>query len=352
MDGIELEAVFPSNSEDGKMAILDMKVWMDSGHNIVYQHYEKAVASKVLLNAQSAQSAACKRSVHAMEMVRRMLNTSTRLDWVQHVAPVLTDYMMRMKQAGYGEAYRKQTLLKALAIFDKMKAGDENGDRPLHRPRDWNREKGKEEKKKKKRSWSATGGYVAPIFIPATPRGELARQLKDIAEKETEAGLKFKVVEYGGRTVNSEVQKSNPTATPGCDHNDCLACQEGRGKGGPCLKSNIQYELSCNLCSGTDQCLYIGESARNLYTRGREHVEKYQSKKRNSESFIKNHQIEKHHDMPADFSAKVTGNFRDCLTRQISEGVHIRRSEKKVLNTKSEWHQPPLWKVQSEVMRD
>ena len=104
-------------------------------------------------------------------------------------------------------------------------------------------EQGKEEKKKKKRSWSAKGGYIAPIFIPATPRGELARQLRDIAEKEAEAGLKFKVVEYGGRTVNGEVQKSNPTATPGCDRNDCLACQQGEGWPVPQVKHTVRTKL-------------------------------------------------------------------------------------------------------------
>ena len=266
--------------------------------------------------------------------------------------PVLTNYMTRMKQAGYGEKYRKSTLLKALGMFDKMKEENDKGIRPLHRPTEWQEEERREAKKKKKHSWSNKGGYIAPIFVPATPGGELAKQLKNIAESEAEAGLKFKVVEYGGPTVKSKVQKSNPTSTAGCDNQDCLACKEGRGKGGPCLKSNVQYELSCTQCPGSDQCVYIGESSRNLYTRGKEHIDKYQSKKRCPESFMKKHQEEVHNDLPADFTAKVTGTFRDSLTRQISEGVHIRRSVAKVLNSKSEWHQPPLWRVQNEIIRD
>ena len=192
--------------------------------------------------------------------------------------------------------------------------------------------------------------------MPATPNGELAKSLKVIAENEAEEGIKFRIVEYGGRTVNSQVQKSNPTATPGCDSSDCLACKDGRGKGGPCLKSNVEYELRCNQCPSTDQpadqCVYIGESSRNLYSRGKEHIEKYRSKKRSTDSFINKHQVEKHHGMQADFTAKVTGQFRDCLTRQISEGVSIRRSSRTILNSKSEWHQPSLWRVQNEIVRD
>ena len=79
---------------------------------------------------------------------------------------------------------------------------------------------------------------------------------------------------------------------------------------------------------------------------------KYESRKLNMDSFIKKHQVEKHNDRPAEFKAKVMGVFRDCLSRQISEGVEIRRSNRNVLNSKSEWHQPALWRVQSEVVRE
>ena len=118
------------------------------------------------------------------------------------------------------------------------------------------------------------------------------------------------------------------------------------------MKSNVQYELECGQCPDDDRCTYIGESSRNLYTRAREHIEKYKSRKRNVDSFIKKHQDEKHNGDPADFKARATGMFRDCLSRQVSEGVHIRRSDGTVLNSKSEWHQPPLWRVQNEVIRD
>ena len=116
------------------------------------------------------------------------------------------------------------------------------------------------------------------------------------------------------------------------------------------MKTNIQYQLECKMCPDEDKCVYIGESSRNLYTRAKEHMDKYRSRKRRRDSFIKKHQEEKHQDRPANFAAKTTGVFRDCLSRQISEAVHILRSEKPVLNTKSEWHQQPLWSVRSEVV--
>ena len=55
-------------------------------------------------------------------------------------------------------------------------------------------------------------------------------------------------------------------------------------------------------------------------------------------------------DEPA-YKAKVTARTRDCLNRQVREAVLIRRSQGPVLNGKSEWHQPALYRVQHEVER-
>ena len=128
-----------------------------------------------------------------------------------------------------------------------------------------------------------------------------------------------------------------------------MACKESRGQGGDCRKSNVQYCMCCKLCPAEDPTVYIGETARNIYTRGKEHFNNYKSKK--SDSFILKHQIEKHDGQDADFSASVTNKFRDCLSRQVSEAVTIRRSGDRVLNSKSEWHQPALFRVQSEIIR-
>ena len=109
--------------------------------------------------------------------------------------------------------------------------------------------------------------------------------------------------------------------------------------------------MGCQLCDEEDRAIYIGETSRNLYTRSREHLQKYRSKKGGQDSFIKKHQDEKHNGREAEFNARVTGIFADSLSRQVSEGVNIRRGGQSVLNSKSEWHQPALWRVQSELMR-
>ena len=200
------------------------------------------------------------------------------------------------------------------------------------------------------------GGYTAPIIIPATPNSELLLQLRKVAEQEAIPGLKFKVLEKGGVTIKHKVQMSNPTATPGCPDTDCVACRTERGRGGNCRKGNIQYQMECQICkeetdgrTDADRTIYIGETSRNIFTRGKEHTYKYETE--DTESFMAKHQEEIHNCQPADFDAKVTGMYKDCLSRQVAEGVAIRRCQTNVLNSKSEWHQPALWRVRSELER-
>ena len=187
-------------------------------------------------------------------------------------------------------------------------------------------------------------------MVPSTPRGELADMLRKVAQAEADKDMKFNIIEAGGRTVQRELQRSNPTATAGCADDSCIACRGGeRGRGGNCRRNNITYEIECQLCQGDARSVYVGESSRNLYTRGSEHASKYESGK--EDSFLTKHQMDKHHGLPAEYSAKVTGIYKDCLTRQITEGVDIRRCPAILMNTKAEWHQPPIWKVQSELLR-
>ena len=201
--------------------------------------------------------------------------------------------------------------------------------------------------------WSEKGGYIAPIFVPATPGGELCKIMREVAENEAVGGLKFKIVEDGGTSVKRKTQRSNPTATAGCSGSDCHACKDGRGKGGNCRRSNVQYEMHCQDCPETNPTVYLGETARNLYTRAGEHMDTYRRRTNggNKESFVFQHQVERHGGAAPNFISKVTKSFSDCLTRQISEAVYIRRSEIEVLNSKSEWHQPALFKVQHEITR-
>ena len=353
MPCVVMESDWPSKNEDKKMPILDMKVWTNEEGILMYQHYEKKVSSKTVLHARSAHSAACKRSVHTQEVLRRLLNSSKRLNWKEETAPVVTEYMKRMKAAGYGERYRREVLKHALDIFDQKWKDDSSGKRPIFRPKNWKKEERREEKRKKKHNWATKDGHIAPILVPTTPGGTLMKMMRKVAEEEGRNGLRFKVLEVGGRTLKSELQRSNPTATPGCRKEDCVGCNVERGKGGKCHKNNVNYEMECQLCPEGSRPVYIGETSRNLYTRCKEHVGNEASETEGDESsFIKSHMEAHHRGIESKFSARVTHSNKDSFTRQIREGVLIRRSGKTLLNSRSEWFQPPIYRVHHEMVRE
>ena len=258
--------------------------------------------------------------------------------------------MARMMLAGYDQIYRKRTLEQALRIYERIVKEEKEGVRPMHRPKDWKKEERRRAKSKKEKNWATKDGCVAPIIIPSTPNSELLMMLREVAQAEALPGLKFKIVEKGGRKVRRTVQNSNPTASSSCQAGDCLVCKGGSGAGLSCRKSNVVYEIGCQQCPEDSQAVYVGETARNVYTRGREHTKNYDQKK--AESFMLRHQTDRHALAEADFKARVVGSYRDCLSRQIAEGVQIRRCEKETLNSKAEWHQPSLWKVRSELSNE
>ena len=347
MPCIQMEADWPSKNEDGKLPILDLKVWTSNSGNILYTHYEKPMASKSILHTKSAHTESCKRSVHTQEVLRRIMNCSKQLDWGGEVAPVVTEYMYRMKRAGYKENYRNSILKSALRIYHQKQKDEEEGVRPMFRPKDWKRKERDKAKRNKRTEWATKRGHTAPIFVPATPGGKLAKMMRQVADKEADEGVHFNIVEMSGRRLKAELQRSNPTATPGCGKEDCIACKEGAGKGGNCRRGNINYEIECKLCPKSEPSAYIGETSRNLYTRTLEHMGN-----KDGEGFINKHMEECHPGQEKSFVARVTRSNRDCLTRQIMEGVSIRRSKKNLLNTKTEWFQPPLFRIQSEVLRE
>ena len=341
-ESITMEVDTCMNHSDKKLPVLDMKCWLDNDGYAVYEHYEKDVATKLVISARSAHSNGCKRSVHVSELVRRMCKTSRRLDWDSYVAPVLTEYMKRMAAAGYHEDYRKHVLLNAFAVYDSKVKRHVDGECPLNRPTGYRKIQRRKEKTKKKQNWGTKGGFIAPIIIPATQNGELAKMLRTVAESEKESGIKFKIVEKGGMTVEKLFQNSNPTASGSCHKPDCIMnSQEGNKK---CHKSNVMYEWVCNKCPSS----YIGETSRNFYTRSLEHMKKANDMK--DDSFIHSHQVQAHNGAQPDYSVKVLKTFQDAFSRQVYEGVYIRRNQNNPLNTKLDYYQTSTYNMRREIL--
>ena len=164
-----------------------------------------------------------------------------------------------------------------------------------------------------------------------------------MADEESDGKIRLKVVERGGKSVENHLVNVNPTGSDECGDEKCPFCAQPGGAGGGkiCHKNKILYEAKCLKCPDSK---YVGESDRNLFTRGKEHL-------KNKSGFIVKHQEEKHNSEPAEFEWRVLRTFRDPLSRQTAEAVSIRRHQGELLNSKAEFHQPPLVQVRSEVVR-
>jgi hypothetical protein len=59
------------------------------------------------------------------------------------------------------------------------------------------------------------------------------------------------------------------------------------------------------------------------------------------------HCVVQHSGQIAEFEVSVVGSFTGAMRRQVNEGVRIVRSESAItLNSKSEWRQAPIVRVQ------
>ena len=81
---VEMEIDCPSRHRGEKLPILDLRVWIEKtgqdqqrirpGSVILHEFYSKEVASKSVVNARSAVSWSCKRTVLTQEVLRILLN--------------------------------------------------------------------------------------------------------------------------------------------------------------------------------------------------------------------------------------------------------------------------------------
>ena len=120
-----------------------------------------------------------------------------------------------------------------------------------------------------------------------------------------------------------------------------MVCKNGGKKGGRCRRECVEYEIKCEMCGD----VYEGESSRNAYTRGNEHLTAYEKKEK--ESVLWRHTSTQHqeNDTP-NFTMKVTRTHNSALSRQVSEAVTISNTPgNKLINNKQEFGHNLLWRV-------
>ena len=89
-------------------------------------------------------------------------------------------------------------------------------------------------------SWYLREGYESVIFVLLTPDSILQQRYQFEAARQ---GLRIRVDEKAGRSVNSMVQRSDPFQQERCGHESCLVCTTG-GKVS-CGKEDVTYSINC-----------------------------------------------------------------------------------------------------------
>ena len=302
------------------MPLLNTEVWVED-NKVRYEHYRKPSSNPLLMLEMSAMPANVKRSVLTQEVVTTMKNISPALPWSVSVKH-LNRFSERMKASGYDERYRFQIIKSGVEGYEKMKQVEESGGRPINTPRSWEEDLRQKKKHIQKKGWFRKGGYDVPLFVPHTPRGELAKKMRS-KEAENNQGrrIRFKIVEKGGVTLEQKLRRSNPWSGEKCQRPNCFPCKSE--KGGNCWRESVTYDIFCKEC-GRKVCAYKGETGRNAFTRGGEHLEKWAARDENN-SVLWIHAVHHHQgrEEEVEFEMRVTGNYNDPLDRQIMESVQI-----------------------------
>ena len=168
------------------------------------------------------------------------------------------------------------------------------------------------------------------LFVAMTKNSELKRRYETEIRQ---SGLRVKVVERAGRTLKSQLQRSNPFGDGNCGREDCFVCTTS--KVGNCNAESITYKIH----GDCRKHIYKGETSGNGYNRGNEHTRALNARDLKNSPLWK-HCVEIHNGEIQRFSMSITGTYRnDAMMRQISEAVQINNvNPDDLMNTRAEWN--------------
>ena len=278
-DEISVTYDIPSNYEDRKIPILDIKAGLnDDNNNIEFIFYKKPIANKYVTHKSSAQSIKQKMNTLTQQCFSRLHNTSEELDDSVKVEE-LDKYMQELKLSGYTESERLKILKGGINTYKNIKRLEINNIRPFYRSNSFQKTERMENKSKKKKHWfkgrNCDLRYKSVMFVEATPEDTLLKMLKTTEEQhKISDNHRIKFVSKSGSKLENILERKNPFES-NCHSNDCKPCANSNLKTNQlskCRTNNVSYESTCKLCEKEGrQRVYIGETARNLYTRSKEH---------------------------------------------------------------------------------
>ena len=225
---IQMTSDCPGKHEDGKMPLLDMKIRMSRGEQtrIQLEFYQKPMAARLLMLAQSAMLCKTKRASLTQEAIRILRSCCPDIPWKRR-AKMLSDFCLRMKMSGYPGRYRETIISSALKAWETMVEEDRTEKKPLYRDQSWRQGERAKEKERKKSGWyKRLGGKSSdfPLFCPASPGGRLAECWRKVAEevRVSSGGLvRATVVEQPGVRLSALLVDNMPGEQDLCNKLEC-----------------------------------------------------------------------------------------------------------------------------------
>ena len=324
---------------NGNVLDLNLRVVNDQ---FEHEFFEKPCTSETVIPYTSAHSRKMKMSVLVEEGVRRLRNHSRGLEW-ERSRQVMEDWSRKLRRSGYPTTMRHEVIKAAVDRYEKMCVEEDEGVRPIHRPRSWKEKERRREKELKRTNWhqSKAKQVSAPLILDPTA-GEMTKDMRAVCNDfEKVTGWRIPVVERAGRAMRS-VAKAEPLKRKGCNRDDCFPCTTG---GGNCERNGSGYKISCNRCLRAGRCTeYEGETGSNGYCRGKEQWAGLRLEE--EDNALWKHCTVEHESEHVEFSMEVLQSFHSSMARQVNEGVRIKRSKADCLmNSKSEFHQHPVVRV-------
>ena len=123
-----------NNHEDGKLPILDLKVWLDEEQNLRHEFYSKPVSYKGVVWASSGLPDSMKKQILINEGLRRVVNCSPELSW-SHKAKFLDQMCLYMMQGGHKYHKRVNIIDAVIDKYYKL-LHDHNNGIPMYRSRE------------------------------------------------------------------------------------------------------------------------------------------------------------------------------------------------------------------------
>ena len=113
------------------------------------------------------------------------------------------------------------------------------------------------------------------MFVPSTPRGELVKAMKE-ADTNFRKGTRIKpikFVERAGLSLSDMLVDSNPWGDQECGRKGCFICRGVKRGIRNCMKEGVVYNITCEECKSKEKkAEYWGETGRDGYARGGEHL--------------------------------------------------------------------------------